>query len=249
MPPPTGKRSLHWFRSDLRLGDNTALSSAAAGTAELATLFVFDERLLSAPGRSVPRVRFLLATLERLTAELEKRGQRLLVRTGDPRTEVPAVAAEVGASLVTWNRDYGPYAKSRDAAVARELEARGIESAPHKDRVVFEADEIVTQQGGAFAVYTPYRNAWWRGFERRASRGPTRLRLPPPVPAVRAGRLPTESELRVAGDPTALPKPGEAAALQRLRSFLDRHVGRYEKARDFPALDATSRLSPYLRFG
>ncbi|MDH3686719.1 MAG: DNA photolyase family protein, partial [Myxococcales bacterium] len=89
----------------------------------------------------------------------------------------------------------------------------------------------------------------WKEFERRAARAQTRLRLPPPVATARRRRLPTESDLGVAGDPTELPKAGEAAALQRLRSFLDRHVEAYEKARDFPALDATSRLSPYLRFG
>ena len=43
------------------------------------------------------------------------------------------------------------------------------------------------------------------------------------------------------------PDPG--AALERLRWFVDRRVDRYARARNYMAVDGTSRLSPYLRFG
>ncbi len=82
-----GERVLHWFRSDLRLRDNTALTAAAGRARELALLFVLDERLLAGDALGPPRLRFLLDSLARLGATLEARGQRLLIarRAGPSR--------------------------------------------------------------------------------------------------------------------------------------------------------------------
>jgi deoxyribodipyrimidine photolyase len=50
-------RAIHWFRSDLRLRDNTVLAVAAARADEMAVVFVIDDRLLRchAARRKAPR--------------------------------------------------------------------------------------------------------------------------------------------------------------------------------------------------
>ncbi len=241
-------RALHWFRSDLRLRDNVALSAAAEAADELIPAFVFDERLL-AGGVGAPRLRFLLGSLERLAADLEERGQRLVVRRGDPRREIPALLEETGAELLTLNRDYGPYARRRDEAVRIAAEKRGVRVHDCKDRVVYESHEIRTRSGDAYQVYTPYRRAWmarWRE-DPQEPLGP--LRLPPHPEKLRAGRLPSEQELGVADDGVEIPTPGESAARRRLDRFLEVGIADYARRRDLPAEDGTSRLSPYLRLG
>ena len=76
--------AIHWFRSDLRLRDNTALAAAAARADEIALVFVFDDRLLSGSRVGPPRLRFLWDALERLAGDLKRRGHRLILRVAIP---------------------------------------------------------------------------------------------------------------------------------------------------------------------
>jgi deoxyribodipyrimidine photo-lyase len=242
-------RSVHWLRSDLRLDDNRALAEAAAGATELAVVFVLDPGLLASERTGAPRVRFLLDCLGRLAADLEARGSRLVLRRGDPAREIPLVVEETRADRLVWNRDYSPFAKQRDERVAREAEKRGARCESFKDRVAFEAGEVLTKERKPFAVYTPYRNAWRLRFAREPEE-PARLgELPPPIGGLASLPLPTAEECGFPGDATQIPTGGEAAARRRLETFLEKQVAGYAEARDFPARDGTSRLSPYLRFG
>jgi deoxyribodipyrimidine photo-lyase len=245
---PRRERVVHWFRSDLRLRDNTALAAAARRADALALLFVLDERLLAGDGVGPPRLRFLAASLARLAEDLARRGQRLLVRSGDPARVVPASLREWRAERITWNADHGPYARRRDAAVRAAAERAGVAVEEHEDRVVFGPDALRTGAGGVFRVYTPYRNAWWRRWAEDPRRPEGALRLPPPIPGAAPGPLPDEAALG-AGDATELPAPGEAAALRRLDAFLAGPAARYAADRDRPDRDGTSRLSPYLHLG
>ena len=238
-------RTLHWFRSDLRIRDNRSLEAAARAD-ELAALYVLDDRLLAG---SVPRARFLLGCLERLDAGLRERGQQLIVRRGDPERIVPELCDRLRVDRLHFGRDYAPFALERDTAVRRSVEKTGVSVHVHKDRVAFESDELLTQGGDPFRVYSPYRRAWWRRFASDPQEPGARCNLPPPVAGLDPGALPSPGELGLAGDPTELPTPGEAAARRRLRSFLERDVADYAERRDFPAAAATSRLSPYLRLG
>jgi deoxyribodipyrimidine photo-lyase len=241
-------RVLHWFRSDLRLRDNRGLAAASRSAGALGLLFVLDDGLLGGRAFGASRVRFLLGCLEGLRAELADRGQQLIVRRGDPRAVVPAFAREHAIDRVVWNRDLGPYARRRDAIVRRALDARGVAVEEHKDRVVFESSELRTREGGAFRVFTPFRNAWWARFEADPPACEGSLRFPPPL-GVEPGTLPDAASLGAGDDATDLSPAGEVAARRRLDRFLDGALARYAADRDRPDLDGTSRLSPYLRFG
>src|SRR5688572_23834777 len=100
--------SVMWFRRDLRISDNPALLEAVRADATV-PLFVLDKALLEAAG--APRIAFLLDCLERLDDSLDG---NLVIRTGDPRIAVPAVAREVEATEVFCAEDFGPYGRARD---------------------------------------------------------------------------------------------------------------------------------------
>ncbi|MEM7410295.1 MAG: deoxyribodipyrimidine photo-lyase [Myxococcota bacterium] len=238
-------RGLHWFRNDLRLRDNTALDALTAQVDACAFVFVVSEDFWRAGARA--RTPFLADCLGRLADDLEARGHRLIVRSGAPEQVLPELAGEAKAEWVSFNASATPIGRSRDARVERAFDAAGVRTLSCRDDVVFTADQVRTQQGGAFAVYTPYRNAWWRRWEDDPQWPKRRRRLPEPIP----GRLASESlpKLPVVDERPKLPTGGEAAADRRLRRFLEAAAARYHEDRDRPDLDGTSRLSPYLRFG
>ena len=266
-------RVIHWFRSDLRAEDNRALAAACARASELVPVFVFDDALLRRHRGAHPRLGFLDACLRDLADKLDAAGTRLVVLRGPPHRSLPALARTCKASLVTWNRDYGPYAKRRDRAVRRALARDGVDVREYKDRVVFDGDEVRTGKGEPYSVYTPYRRAWWRRY-RADPPGEAQVpsRLPPIVdlgsidnPAVgsldllldgrsdegsKDGPPPAAGSVAAAPtDATVIPRGGAAAARERLDAFLGAAARRYHFDRDFPALAGTSRLSPFLRFG
>jgi deoxyribodipyrimidine photo-lyase len=222
--------SVLWFRRDLRLGDHLALAEAAAGP--VVPLFVLDPALLAPAG--APRIAFLYRCLRALD---ESTGGRLVVRAGDPVDVVPAVAAEAEADSVLVSADFGPYGRRRDQAVAEALQAGGRRLRGVGSPYAVDPGQVVKQDGTPFQVFSPFYRMW------RAHRRPA----PAPAPTVEwADGLPTDG---IPADPpldATLPPAGEAAALARLDALA---VDDYAEHRDRPAADATSRLSPYLKYG
>jgi deoxyribodipyrimidine photo-lyase len=242
-------RGVFWFRNDLRLRDNRGLARLAARVDELVPVFVLDPRLFGSPRTGSPRVRFLLDCLARLADDLARRGCPLVVRRGDPAVEIPRLLAETRAVWLAWNRDSTPLARARDERVRAAAQSAGVRVLDCKDRVIFESDEVRSAAGRPYLVYTPYRNAWRARFARDPQPPERAPRLPASRVRVRSEPIPSAGELGFGGAATLLPTGGEAAAWRRLERFLDGGLRDYARRRDLPALDGTSRLSPYLRFG
>jgi deoxyribodipyrimidine photo-lyase len=243
---------IHWFRRDLRLHDNPALAAAAqASGGQVIPLFILDDAVLASSRTGAARVAFMLDSLRALDAALRERGSRLVLRRGSPGTTLRALAAECGAAGVTWNRDYTPYAAARDNAAVEAL--HGLDVRTFAEATILEPREVLTKAGKPYTVYTPYRRSWRARVEKL--RGQLLTEQPAPtlaaVPdAIVTQPLPTAADL---GFATAqqLPAGGEAAGRARLADFArgGGEIGGYAVRRDQPSLPATSRLSPYLRFG
>ena len=253
MPPASaGRVGLVWLRRDLRLCDNPALHSAATECSAVVLVYVH------APGEDAPWSPgaasrwWLHGSLEALGASLAPLGRSLCLRVGNSAAELLAVAGEVGATCVYWNRCYEPAAASRDRAVERALEEAGLESRSHGAALLLEPGQVTTGQGGPFRVFTPF----WRACQARLGS------LPPPLPA--PARLPRPQRPATSlalGALGLLPRtgwdaslartwsPGEHSALGALERFCDTAVAGYEERRNLPAVAGTSRLSPHLHFG
>jgi deoxyribodipyrimidine photo-lyase len=247
-------RALVWFRRDLRNFDHAALHHALRDARRVYCAFVFDREILDAlPTRSDRRVQFIHGSVTELDAALRAMGGALIVRHAHARAEIPALAAELGAEAVYANHDYEPAARDRDAAVARALADLSISFRTHKDQVIFERDEVMTQSGTPFGVFTPYRNAWLKtltpGHLRSYAVEPHAGALA--APAARAsGGIPTleslgfrPTDLEARGVRTGM--DGGAALFADFRERIDR----YRDAREFPAAKGPSYLSVHLRFG
>lgn len=236
-------RCIVWFRRDLRLADNPALCEALATADEVAPLFVLDPRLWDPAGE--PRRAFLVGCLRELRRTL---GGRLIVRHGDPARAVPALADELDATEVFSAADFGPYGRARDEGVAAVLADRERSLRLVGSPYVLDPGTVVKDDGTPYRVFTPFSKAWRALAEERSALDP----VPPPdhpLPLV-TGVADDEGGIPEAPATGAeLPEPGEEAAQRRLDEFLRSGVRHYDRERNRPDLDATSRLSPYLRWG
>ena len=258
-PPDTSIGSaLVWFRRDLRADDHAALYHALKAGRQVWCAFVFDSTILDALPRADRRVEFIRDSLVDLDTQLRALGQShgvdgvgLIVRHGDARRVVPALAADLGVQAVYANHDDEPDALARDAQVRGALADAGIALHTGKDHVVFERSEVLTATGSAYSVFTPYKNAWLKKvdpFFLKAYPVARHARALAPVPHPRP--VPTLADIGF--EPTNLHQlklpTGSSGAHGLLDDFLDR-IDDYAKARDFPAVKGPSYLSTHLRFG
>jgi deoxyribodipyrimidine photo-lyase len=250
-----GKHSMStlvWFRQDLRVADNPALSAALQLGAPVVPVFIFapEEEGTWAPGGASRW--WLHQSLARLDEDLRRLGSRLIARRGpDSLAELLQLARECDVTHVLWNRRYEPAIIARDQNIKAALSEAALEARSYNGALLNEPWEIKNQAGNPFQVFTAY----WRHAQSLAEPlAPlaTPKHLPPPQTWPRSQSIDDwELEPRIdwaSGIRTAW-TPGSTAAHAALQLFLQEAWDGYKTDRDRPDVSGTSRLSPHLHFG
>ncbi|MBV9748492.1 MAG: deoxyribodipyrimidine photo-lyase, partial [Acetobacteraceae bacterium] len=247
-PSPAPNAAIVWFRQDLRLADHPALTAALKGGRPVVPLYVLDDET---PGdwRIGGASRWWLhGSLAALDADLRARGSCLVLRRGAAREVVPAVAREAGAAEVHAGRMHEPWARRQEEEVAAAL---GDRLALYRTATLFDLDAIRTKTGGTYGIYAPFQKAC-RARPAPPEPLPTPERIHSPA-LPRSERLadwhllPTKPDW--AGGFRETWQPGEAAAHERLRLFLERAVFHYDVGRNLPGEPGSSMISPHLHWG
>ncbi|MDY6780705.1 MAG: deoxyribodipyrimidine photo-lyase [Halobacteria archaeon] len=237
-----------WHRRDLRVDDNRALDSVEPDEKVL-PVFVFDPDILG--HASPPRVSFMLDCLRELREEYRIRGSDLVVLDGEPREVLVEFAAENDVDAVLWNRDYTGAARERDAEVRERLDDAGVEHESYKDAVLHEPDEIFTNDGDPYSVYTYYHRKWKDREKQKPYTYDLSLAEPPEGAET---SVPSLDDLGFDEPEADVPRGGTEEARSLLRDFCGLggeggDIYAYSEDRDYPARGCTSRLSPHLKFG
>ena len=238
MPQP--KVSLFWFRRDLRLQDNTALYYALKGSHPVLPLFIFDKNILDdLEDQDDARVTFLHDTLSDIKKQLEEKGAQLLVHYGKPLEIYRQLLEEYDIAEVYTNRDYEPYAKERDGAIEKLLAGQGVDFLTFKDQVIFEKDEVLSGSGTFYKVFSPYKRAWLDKLSNtEVNVLPSALRFEHWHQG-NTSPMPTLEDMGFQRSSLKIPALDIDEAL----------IAKYDKTRNFPAKNGTSRLGVHLRFG
>ena len=235
--------ALVWFRNDLRIADNPALSEAFRAAGRVRALYIHEMHPTLRERGGASRW-WLHHSLSGLATDLAEIGVELEVEEGDPHAIILARARRDVTSGVFWNRRYGPAERAIDGLIKEDLRKRGIAAESFAANVLVEPFDMQTGAGKPYSVYTPF----WKALKQRDIPAP--LRRPPGHDRVRPTK--GDSDYRQAAWGRKIGQYweiGEQAARKKLDRFLDDLVERYPEDRDIPARDATSRLSPHLAFG
>lgn len=246
-------KQLMWFRSDLRVQDNTALSQAMSRGSTIA-LYLITPGQWQRHDDAPCKVDFWLRNLVELSKALTALNVPLLVRQCHDWNEVPVLIADVCREhticAVHVNEEYGINESLRDRQVCAYLSQQGIAWNSYLDQLLFKPGSVLTRSGGYFQVYSQFRKVC---YERLHSALPGLVTLPKaqtPL-AVKSDAIPCAVDgFATPSDSLRLLWPaGEEAALQRLQHFTDEQVAFYKDERDFPGKPGTSQLSAYLAAG
>lgn len=160
------KKVIFWFRRDLRLIDNHGLFQALKSGHPVVPIFIFDPDILERlPDRSDRRVQFIHSRLLGLQKELRALGSELVVRSGKPLEVFKELIQEFQPGGVFLNRDHDPYPKRRDHEVQQLFQSNGLTYQEYQDHFVFERNQILTDKGTPYTVFTPYSKKWMARIE------------------------------------------------------------------------------------
>jgi deoxyribodipyrimidine photo-lyase len=230
--------NVFWFRRDLRLDDNKAFFEALTSDDEVLPIFIFDESILNQLSKNDARVTFIHQLLEKINSNLQQIGKSLAIFHGKPEVIWKQLIAENKIEKVFFNHDYEPYARERDKTIYDLLQDNAIDIKNYKDQVIFEKSEVTKDDGLPYVVYTPYSNKWKEKFKNTFLEN-----------------YESEDYLKKIANHNypflSLSEIGFETSKIKVTTFdiSSNLIDNYEATRNFPAVNKTSYLGAYLRFG
>ncbi|MEQ1549380.1 MAG: deoxyribodipyrimidine photo-lyase [Chakrabartia sp.] len=231
--------SIFWFRQDLRLHDNPALTAACAEGAVVPVYILDDdsagERRMGGASRW---------WLHHSLSALQKKLPNMILRRGNAVVELMQIAAQTGATRVHANAQYEPWWREAESELTAEMDL-----VLHHGNQLIDPTLLLTGGGGRYKVFTP----WWRNLVSH---------MPPAKPLIEINsfQLVTDIISDNIDDWNLLPNhpnwaqrfdvwtPGEEGARAAFRAFLPK-IADYNESRNLPSVEGISRLSPHLHFG
>lgn len=238
--------AIHWFRRDLRVADNLALSHAAMAILPLIPVYILSEWKKNHSWTGPNRQHFLCESLASLSQNLEVLGAQLLIRQGNAVSVLKELIQESGAVELHYNEDPDPYGKKMEAMVQSLCKELGVRCVAHHDAALHRPDEILTLSGTPYRVYTPYSKNWLSLPKSSPVLKPKSLQ---PGPNLKTLPLPTTKTWNLEPPTAEIYAAGEKAARERLRGAIETKIHHYSDNRNIPASPGTSRISQDLRYG
>ena len=232
---PKGKVAIIWFRRDLRINDHPALLSAVESAEQVIPLFILDKTQIKEAGAKL--LAYMAQSLRSLDESL---GNNLHIIEGDQVEVLTALIQKYEVQEVHISAEYERYGAERDARV----EAAGIKLVRTGSPYAVTPGRVVKPSDGTpYKVYTPFYRAWRTHGWRAPAKTPKSMKFVQPTSEYRNfPDFPLPKGVEII-------KAGEAAALSRFKEFTKKGLDTYDENRNFAAIDGTSKMSSYLKFG
>ena len=236
------KVAIYWFRQDLRLTDNPALSHASIAN-ETIPIYIFDNNY---PIGNASKL-WLHNSLQSLDKSLDS---NLNFYNDDPLEIIKKLVAENDITDFYWNRCYDKYSIDRDTRIKKLLQENDINVESFNGSLLLEPWECTKDDGTHYKVYTPFYKTLMRIKPHRSNIAkPSFSKITKLKSSISLEDLGLLQPVHSWQDIIKQWYIGEDAAVDKLENFLNEKAPRYKKSRDFMCENATSTLSPHLHFG
>lgn len=256
------KRVIVWFRNDLRLHDNEALTDALEVGNQIIPVYIFDERIFKGKTRfgfdkcAKYRSKFLLESVLNLRNNLRALGSDLYIRVGKPEEEIANLANEVKSNWVFCNRERTQEEVHVQDKLEHDLWSIGQEIRYSRGKMLYYTSDLPFPVTHTPDVFTQFR----KEVEKLI---PVRTPLARPVdlkktffPSIDYGEMPTMTDFGYAefvNDQGGYEwSGGEDEGLRQLQYYLweTDFIAKYKKTRDELLGRAfSSKFSPWLSSG
>ncbi|WP_059102964.1 cryptochrome/photolyase family protein [Shouchella shacheensis] len=246
--------SIHivWFRRDLRWNDHTALAAAldaCEGDDRVMLVFHINPKMTKSFSQ---RHDYFYESLKAFVDAGKDKGVSVHFLHGEPEEAFRELLEQVkDIRKVHFNKDESGAGRQRDQAVQKLLEAKGVSVHLYTDHHLHGAEEVTKEDGSMYQVFTPYYRKW-----RSLPKPELRIIDEQKLQSTSIDQRDTFAKGREAYNQLMQQKTGkwsdragEVNGRERLKTFLNDGLATYHEERDVPAIDGTSRLSPYLRTG
>jgi len=241
-------KAIFWFRQDLRLFDNPALYKACQNHSEIILLYIQDKPLNKV--KKTAQSWWLHHSLKKLSESLQAHQLSLTLKTGQVEEIFQELLSTNQIDAVYWNRCYEPMQIDRDQKLKSWLKQKKVHTESFNGFLLNEPWEVLNQQGGHYKVFTPF----WKQCLKQMNIKPEAHITQWPKALNCDGENLEDWQLlpenpNWAQDFSSYWSPGEEGAQQKLQAFINNKLYHYKEARNNPAVQATSCLSPHLHFG
>lgn len=232
--------SIFWFRRDLRLEDNHGLYQALQGPYPVLPIFIFDKHILEdLADKSDRRVDFIHQALKQIDASLKLVGSNLHIIHETPSNAFNQLIQTYDIRALYANKDYEPYARSRDQEIEKQLAHVQATSHWFKDQVLFEAGQILKENKLPYTIYTPFSKQWKSKFT------PTQLTGYPSEKSL-DNLLKSPAKPFISIESIGFQKTDFTYTTPQIPTDI---IQKYDQTRNIPAIKGTSAMSVHLRFG
>ena len=248
--------ALLWFRQNLRLKDNPPLYFACDQAQAVHPIYLYNDSPTDARpigGASAWALHQALLSFSK-SIQAQYAGQSLYVeKTSNLLQSLLDLIEKTGAKTVYTEKRWEIYERRLEAQLKEAFASRGVELKCYNASLLQAASEGVKADGTPYLVFTPYWKAQVKRFQNHLR---PLLSVPKQMPAPETPlvsmpidtlglmpRIPWYRDMQAQWDLS------ESGGQSLLDTFLHEAILNYTDARNLPAIQGTSRLSPYLHFG
>ncbi|MBS1553017.1 MAG: deoxyribodipyrimidine photo-lyase [Bacteroidetes bacterium] len=244
---------IYWFRKDLRLTDNHALArflKDAVNGSSFSFIYIKNNNSYRYFGEK--RIVFLIQCLEELKQDLSDFKSELQIFSGKSIEVFKNILLEKNPVSVYLNEQVEPYCRERDESVRKLIEDSGGIYNSFTDSTIFSPGEIKNGEGHQYKVFTPFKNnalsILTKDHYKKHVCDFSNINNKNEI--IFKSQLKIKQDKKISGvSGSVIIKGGRKEGLSKLRDFYETKLNRYNSQRDFPSLNATSRLSAHLHFG
>ena len=243
------KKAIVWIREDLGIENNSALSYASQNHEIVSALYIYNDKYFDKKREA--QKWWLSKSLESLKKDLSGFNISLEILSGD-EIDLLSKIKEKDDVTVYWNKVYEPTVietgkKIRDLFIKNKISYKYF-----KGNILIEFQDVTKDDGTPFKVFTPF---WKNAEQKYLDKIPSKI--------FKVKKLNKEKRfMNKSIDPKEiLPKknwykkfekywdPSELEAKKYLKILIKDKLANYGDTRDFPSIDGTSKISPFLKHG